>query len=414
MRAVTGLAVRATLPGARIGEIVSIGRRGDPLLGEIVGFSAGEIVALALGDVSGVGPDDPVEGTGEALQVAVGASLLGRVVDGLGNPLDGAPLDVSRLRRVRVDRASPPALSRRRISQVMATGVAAIDGLLTLGEGQRLGLFAGSGVGKSSLLGSLARGAVVDVVVVALVGERGREVGEFLEGHLGEEGRRRAVVVVSTSDAPALERLRAAQVATAIAEHFRDEGQRVLLLVDSVTRVARAQRDVGLAAGEPPVRRGYPPSVFSMLPRLVERGGLSDRGSITAVYTVLVEGDDLSEPVADEMRGLLDGHLVLSRHLAARGHYPAVDVLGSLSRVMNQVASARHQRAARTIRELLAAYEANRDLVAMGAYVAGKDPLVDRALRALPAIESFLRQEGVGKGSLPETLDRLMRLADES
>ncbi len=410
VRAVTGLAVRATLPGARIGEIVKIRRRGEPLDAEIVGFSSGEIVALALGDVMGVGPDDIVEATGETLHVRVGPGLLGRVVDGLGRPLDGLG-DIEALCSVPVDRAPPPALERRPVRRVMATGTRAIDAFATLGQGQRVGLFAGSGVGKSRLLGSMARGAGVDVVVVALVGERGREVGDFLREHLGEEGRKRSVVVVSTSDAPALERLRAAQVATAIAEYFRDQGQSALLLVDSITRVARAQRDVGLAAGEPPVRRGYPPSVFSVLPRLLERAGQSAKGAITAVYTVLVEGDDLSEPIADEVRGLLDGHIILDRELSARGHYPAIDVLSSLSRVMGDVTSDAHQRAARNVRELLAAHESKRDLIVLGAYVRGKDPLTDRALSAMPEIVKLLRQEGHEVSSFEETTERLHELA---
>jgi ATP synthase in type III secretion protein N len=411
VRAVTGLAVRATLPGARIGEIVRIRRRGQPLDAEIVGFSSGEIVALALGDVVGVGPDDVVEATGETLHVRVGPSLLGRVLDGLGRPLDGLG-ELDTVAAVPVDRAPPPALERRPVRSVMATGTRSIDAFATLGLGQRVGLFAGSGVGKSRLLASMARGARVDHVVVALVGERGREVGDFLRDHLGEEGRKRSVVVVSTSDAPALERLRAAQVATAISESFRDQGKSVLLLVDSITRVARAQRDVGLAAGEPPVRRGYPPSVFSMLPRLLERSGQSARGSITALYTVLVEGDDMSEPVADEVRGLLDGHIVLDRDLAARGHYPAVDVLRSLSRVMTDVTSVAHQHAARSLRELLAAYESKRDLIALGAYTRGKDPITDRALSAMPDLLRLLRQDGADPDAFEETTDRLQKLAE--
>jgi len=286
VRAVVGLSVRASLPGARIGDVVRICRKGDPLLGEIVGFEAGETIILPLGDVAGVGPDDAVESTGSPLQVRASESLLGRVVDGLGRPLDGLPAPEGA--SVPVDRAPPAALGRRPVAEPLATGVRVIDGLLTLGEGQRIGLFAGSGVGKSTLLGAIARGTAADVVVVALVGERGREVGEFLERSLGPEGRKKSVVVVATSDAPALERLRAAQVATAYAEYFRDRGRSVMLLVDSVTRFARAQREVGLSAGEPPARRGYPPSVFAMLPRLLERSGQGERGSITAIYTWLV------------------------------------------------------------------------------------------------------------------------------
>ena len=410
VRAVTGLAVRATLPGARIGEIVRIRRRGQPLDAEIVGFSSGEIVALALGDVLGVGPDDIVEATGETLHVQVGPGLLGRVLDGLGRPLDGLG-DVETVAAVPVDRCPPPALERRAVRSVLPTGTRAIDAFMTLGQGQRVGVFAGSGVGKSRLLASIARSAKVDAVVLALVGERGREVGDFLRDHLGEAGRRRSVVVVSTSDAPALERLRAAQVATAIAEYFRDQDKSVLLLVDSITRVARAQRDVGLAAGEPPVRRGYPPSVFSMLPRLLERSGQAARGAITALYTVLVEGDDLSEPIADEVRGLLDGHIVLDRELAARGHFPAVDVLRSLSRVMSEVTSEPHQRAARALRELLAAHESKKDLIALGAYTPGKDALTDRALAAMPDVLRLLRQEGDEAGDFEETATRLQGLA---
>jgi type III secretion protein N (ATPase) len=299
VRAVTGLSVRASLPGARIGDVVVIRRKGDPLLAEIVGFDAGEAVVLPLGALSGVGPDDPVESTGAPLEVRASESLLGRVVDGLGRPIDAGPAPDGTT--VPVDRSPPAALGRRPVATPLPTGVKVIDGLLTLGEGQRIGLFAGSGVGKSTLLGAIARGTAADVVVVALVGERGREVGEFLEHSLGPEGRKKSVVVVATSDAPALERLRAAQVATAYAEYFRDRGLRVMLLVDSVTRFARAQREVGLSAGEPPARRGYPPSVFAMLPRLLERSGQGERGSITEIYTVLVEGGDMDEPVADEL-----------------------------------------------------------------------------------------------------------------
>src|SRR5580693_1356220 len=308
--------------------------------------------AMPLGPLTGVGPNDDVESTGGPWMVCASAELLGRVVDGLGRPFDGGPAIAGKL--VPVDRDPPGALERRPVASPLATGVRVIDGLLTLGEGQRVGLFAGSGVGKSTLLGAIARGADADVVVVALVGERGREVGEFLERSLGKEGRKKSVVVVATSDVAALERLRAAQVATAYAEYFRDQGKRVMLLVDSVTRFARAQREVGLAAGEPPARRGFPPSVFAVLPRLLERSGQGARGSITAIYTVLVEGGDLDEPVADEVRGILDGHVVLDRVIAARGQYPAVDVNASLSRVMDAVASREHTDAALRLRALVA------------------------------------------------------------
>src|SRR5579872_7478206 len=362
---VIGLGLRFTMPGVRIGDVVRVRRRGEPLECEVVAFAGAEAIAMPLGALTGVGPDDVVESTGGPLRVRAGEALLGRIVDGLGRPLDGAGVIQGQL--VAVDAEPPGALERRAVVRPLATGVRVIDGLLTLGEGQRVGLFAGSGVGKSTLLGALARGTEADVVVVALVGERGREVGEFLERSLGPSGRRKSVVVVATSDVPALERLRAAQVATAYAEHFRDAGARVLLLVDSITRFARAQREVGLAAGEPPVRRGFPPSAFAVLPRLLERSGQSDRGSITAIYAVLVEGGDMDEPIADEVRGILDGHIVLDRGIASRGRYPAVDVTVSLSRSMQSIVHPHHTESAQRLRALVAAYEAKRDLVMLGA-----------------------------------------------
>jgi type III secretion protein N (ATPase) len=331
--------------------------------------------------------------------------LLGRVVDGLGRPLDGGDIDGGSA--VPVDRSPPPALGRRPVSRALPTGVRVIDGLLTLGEGQRIGLFAGSGVGKSTLLGAIARGTAADVVVVALVGERGREVGEFLEQSLGPEGRKKSVVVVATSDAPALERLRAAQVATAYAEYFRDRGQSVMLLVDSVTRFARAQREVGLSAGEPPARRGYPPSVFALLPRLLERSGQGERGSITAVYTVLVEGGDMDEPIADEVRGIVDGHVVLDRNVAARGRYPAVDVTVSLSRVMSSIVDKSHRETAGRMRDLVALYEAKRDLILLGAYAKGTDKELDRAIELMPRIESFLRQDSEEVTPFAESVQKM-------
>jgi type III secretion protein N (ATPase) len=403
--AVTGLSLRFALPGVRVGDVVTVRRKGDPLRCEVVGFEAGEAVAMPLGALAGVGLDDVVEATGGPLQVRAGASLLGRVVDGLGRPFDGGPAIEGDL--VPVDRDPPPALARRPVAAPLATGVRVLDGLLTLGEGQRVGLFAGSGVGKSTLLGAIARGAEADVVVVALVGERGREVGEFLERSLGAEGRKKSVVVVATSDVAALERLRAAQVATAYAEHFRDAGARVLLLVDSVTRFARAQREVGLAAGEPPARRGYPPSVFAMLPRLLERAGQGARGSVTAIYTVLVEGGDMDEPIADEVRGILDGHVVLDRAVAARGRYPAVDVSVSLSRVMDSIVPRDHRDAARRLRSLVATYEAKRDLVMLGAYARGSDRALDEAIARMPAIEAFLRQDAGDRSPMAETVAAL-------
>ncbi len=406
VRAVTGLALRALLPGARVGEVVVVRRAGEPLRGEIVGFVGEEVVVMPLGELTGVGPDDPVETTGSRLTVRASGALLGRVLDGLGLPMDGGPLPEGV--DVPVERAPPSPLARRPITRPLATGVRVLDATLTLGEGQRVGLFAGSGVGKSTLLGAITRGTEAEVVVVALVGERGREVGEFLEHALGAEGRRKSVVVVATSDAPALERLRAPQVATALAEHFRDQGRRVLLLIDSITRYARAQREVGLAAGEPPARRGYPPSVFALLPRLLERAGQSDRGSITAIYTVLVEGGDMEEPIADEVRGVLDGHIVLDRAIAARGRYPAVDVPVSLSRVMDSIVSPQHRDAARRLRALLGAYEQKRDLIALGAYAKGSDPLVDQAVARMNSIEALLGQRPDERSSFEESTAALL------
>ncbi|HXN33421.1 MAG TPA: FliI/YscN family ATPase [Polyangiaceae bacterium] len=404
---VTGLSLRFTMPGVRIGDVVTVRRRGAPLACEVVGFDGGEAIAMPLGVLAGVGPDDEVESTGGPFRVRASGALLGRVVDGLGRPFDGGPpIDGE---WVPVDRDPPQALGRRPVAHPIATGVRVIDGLLTLGEGQRVGLFAGSGAGKSSLLGAVARGAEADVVVVALVGERGREVGEFLDGSLGSEGRKKSVLVVATSDVAALERLRAAQVATAYAEHFRDQGARVLLLVDSVTRCARALREVGLAAGEPPARRGYPPSVFAMLPRLLERAGQGERGSITAIYTVLVEGGDMDEPIADEVRGILDGHIVLDRAIAARGRYPAVDVTVSLSRVMDGIVGKEHREAARRLRALVAVYEEKRDLLALGGYAQGRDKDLDEALSCMPRIEAFLRQDSGEKNDLTATIARLIQ-----
>lgn len=409
--AVTGLRIAMKLPGARVGDVVRVDRRGrDTLDAEVIGFDEGQVLTVPLGDPVGIGVDDRVRSTGAPLEVLVGPELLGRVLDGVGRPIDGQPLPAG-LRAVTVDRQSPPPLARGRIERVFPTGVRAIDGLLTMGVGQRLGLFAGSGVGKSSLLSAIARGAEVDVVVVALVGERGREVREFLEDGLGASARSRAVAVVSTSDAPAIERVRAPQTATAIAEAFRDQGARVLLLVDSITRFARAQREVGLAAGEPPTRRGYPPSVFYALPRLLERSGPAEHGDITAIYAVLVEGGDLDEPIADEVRGILDGQVVLERSIAARGRYPAIDLSCSLSRVMPALVSSEHRRWAENVRQLVTAYEEKRDLIVLGVYTEGSDPLIDRALRVMPQIDAFLRQTLDECGDLAETCRELKRLS---
>ena len=410
---VTGISLRFALPGVRIGDVVMVNRRAGELPCEVVGFAEGVAVGMPLGSLTGVGPDDEVVSTGSGLVVRASKSLLGRVVDGLGRVMDGGP-EITDGDVVPVDRDPPRALDRKPVDRAIETGIRAIDAFCTLGEGQRIGLFSGSGVGKSTLLGAVARGAAADVVVVGLVGERGREVGEFLEHALGKEGRARSVVVVATSDASALERLRAAQVATAYAEYFRDQGQKVMLLIDSITRVARAQREVGLAAGEPPTRRGFPPSAFAMLPRLLERAGQSANGSITAIYTVLVEGNDIDEPVADEVRGVLDGHIVLSREIAGRGRYPAVDIGASLSRVMDSVVPKNHRDAARKLRSVIATHEAKRDLVTLGAYAKGSDPELDDALLKMPKIEQLLQQNPNEHAKLATTAEALTRLVGKA
>jgi ATP synthase in type III secretion protein N len=406
---VQGLAVRFTMPGIRIGDVVHVRRKEGPLPCECVGFADGLAIGMPLGSLAGIGPDDPVEHSGGPLRVPVHAALLGRVVDGLGNPIDGkGPIPQGKL--CLVDRAPPSPLERQKIEFPITTGVKAIDGILTFGKGQRVGLFAGSGVGKSTLLGAIARGVEADIVIVALVGERGREVSEFLEHALGEEGQKKSVVVVATSDRSPLERLRAAEVATAYAEHFRDEGKSVMLLVDSITRYARAAREVGLAAGEPPARRGYPPSVFAMMPKLLERSGQGAQGSITALYTVLVEGGDMDEPIADEVRGILDGHVVMDRMIGARGRYPAIDIGVSLSRVMDMVTTKEHQLAARRLRTLMGVYEAKRDLVLLGAYVPGSDKELDEAIARLPKFEEFLRQDPKDKSAFADTTTWLSKV----
>jgi len=403
---VVGLVVRASVPGVALGEIVRIQRRDrEPLAAEVVGFRGEQAVLLPLGELAGVAPASRVWRTGDTLMIRCGDDLLGRVLDGTGQPIDGGPALTGQ--RWAVDRAAPGALARPPIRTPLPTGIRAIDMFLTLGRGQRIGLFAAAGVGKSTLLGQIARGTLAvargaptdepmtpgaDVIVLCLVGERGRELAELLGDELAP-ARARTVVVCATSDAPPLVRLRAVHTATAIAEWFRDErGASVLLLVDSLTRVARAQREVGLSAGEPPVRHGYPPSVFALLPRLVERAGASERGAITAIYTVLVAGNDMDEPIADEVRGLVDGHIVLERRLAQRGHFPPIDVVASVSRLMPKIVDPDHAAGAARVRERLAIYEEHRDLITLGAYQAGRDRKLDDAVTAYPAIENALRQ----------------------
>ena len=406
---IAGPVIEAAAAGLRLGEAVEITTPGRAVLAaEVVGLREDRAVLLPLGDPAGVGLDSEVAGTGRPVTVRAGAALLGRILDGLGAPLDGRPLPAD-LEEWPVDRPAPAPLARRRIARPLALGVRAIDGLATVGEGQRLGVFAGAGVGKSTLLGQIARNTRAELSVICLVGERGREVREFVEDALGEEGLSRSVVVAATSDAPALVRLKAAHVATALAEWFAERGRNVLFMLDSLTRYARAQREVGLAAGEPPARQGYPASVFAALPRLLERAGNRERGGITALYTVLVAGGDLEEPIADEVRGILDGHVVLDRRIAERGRFPAVDPLASLSRVMPAVTDDAHRAAAVRLRALLAAHERHRDLIAVGAYRRGSDPDTDAALERLPAIEAFLAQ----RPDEAEPFDRtLVRLAE--
>jgi len=358
---------------------------------EVVGFRDGRITLVPFGDLSGVRPGSAVRLREQQFRVPIGPAVLGRVLDGFGRPLDGqGPLRAEY--RV-VTGAAPHPLGRARISTPISTGVRALDGLLSAGKGQRLGIFAGSGVGKSTLLAMIARHASSDVNVIALIGERGREVQEFIDEQLGPEGLARSVVVVATSDQPALLRLKAAEIATAIAESFRDDGKDVLFMMDSVTRLAMAQREIGLGAGEPPALRGYPPSVFSFLPRLLERAGNTEYGTITGFFTVLVEGDDMTEPVADTVRSILDGHIVLSRTLAERNHYPAIDVLASVSRAMPAVVDKDHLRVAGAVRSALAEYEGARDLIEVGAYAHGSNPAIDEAIALRPALEGFLCQE---------------------
>ena len=417
----TGVVLRATAPGARVGEMVTIERlpgrssrsgvTEPPLLAEVVGFRGEEVVLLPLGDAAGVGPDSVVRPTGRPFSIRCGPSLLGHVLDGTGEPIDGSVLDAEDLEVWAVERPAPNPLTRRRVTLPMPFGLRAIDGCLTVGEGQRIGLFAGPGLGKSTLLGQIARHADAEVNVIGLVGERGREVREFVETQLGREGLQRSVVVCATSDAPPLLRLKSALVATAIAEHFRDRGKRVLLLLDSLTRVARAQREVGLAAGEPPARHGFPPSVFALLPRLLERTGQSDKGSITAVYAVLMTGeDDLDDPVAEEVRAILDGHIYLSRELAARNIWPAVDVVRSLSRVMDEIVDDEHRAAAARLREVLSTYERQRELILLGAYRPGSDPATDEAIERINDVWTFLRQPRDQREPFEATRRRLIDL----
>ena len=404
---IVGLTIESIGPTTDIGELCYIKpRKGPGLPAEVVGFRDQRVLLMPLSDLTGIGPGSLVTATGSPLLVPVGEALLGRVLDGLGQPMDNKGY-VPVTKYLSVQGKIPKPLERQRIKTHLSVGVRAIDGLLTCGRGQRIGVFAGSGVGKSTLLGMMARKTDADVNVIALIGERGREVREFIERDLGPEGLARSVVVVATSDQPALVRIKGAMVATTIAEFFRDLGLDVLFVMDSVTRLALAQREVGLAIGEPPATRGYTPSVFALMPRVLERTGPGEKGTITAFYTVLVEGDDMNEPISDTVRGILDGHIVLNRSLAEKNHYPAIDVLASVSRLMVEVTSKEHQALAAKLRASLATYAEAEDLINIGAYAHGSNPEIDRAIRLNPGITDFLRQGVNDPSDWSDTLARL-------
>ena len=409
---VVGTIIRAAVPGVKIGELCILKNPYEDfeLMAEVVGFEKNAALLTPLGEMLGVSSSTEVVPTGKVHMVPVGACLLGRVIDGLGRPLDvktkGA-LGATQFYPVYSD--PPNAMLRKPIDKPLALGVRALDGLLTCGEGQRMGIFAAAGGGKSTLLGQIIRNTEAEINVLALVGERGREVREFVEKDLGEEGLKRSVLVISTSDRSSMERLKAAYVATAIAEYFRDQGKKVLFMMDSVTRFARAQREIGLAAGEPPTRRGFPPSVFATLPRLMERAGQSEKGSITALYTILVEGDDMTEPIADETRSILDGHIVLSRKLAGMNHYPAIDILASVSRVFNQITDERHRKAASKLRTILSKYQEVELLVRIGEYKRGADLQTDEAIDKIDIVNNFLKQGLREYDDFATTVDKLAK-----
>lgn len=406
---VIGLTVEAEGPEASIGDLCYIYpfKHEKPLQAEIVGFRGNKVILMPLGELHSIGPGCDVVSTGKPLTVQVGQELLGKVLDGLGNPLDGSKLSARLAPYSTYNKPSNP-LTRPRVLQPISVGVRCIDGLLTIGKGQRVGIFAGSGVGKSTLMGMIARNTEADVNVIALVGERGREVLDFIERDLGPEGLAKSVVVVATSDQPALIRIKGAMIATSIAEYYRDKGMNVMLMMDSVTRYAMAQREVGLAVGEPPATRGYTPSVFANLPKLLERSGTGPKGSITAFYTVLVDGDDMNEPIADAVRGILDGHIVLDRKLANQGQYPAIDILASISRVMKEIVPGEQQEAANFFKRMLATYRSSEDLINLGAYQAGTNPEIDLSLQYISAIDGFIRQKTDEKVTYTESTERLI------
>ena len=409
---IIGLIIEADGPQSSIGDLCYIYNKLDdePIWAEVVGFRTPKILLMPLGSMEGLQPGAIVTNTGSAMKIKVGEQLIGRVLDGLGRPIDNlGEINSQKLYSTNADAINP--LKRRRIEEPLSLGIRSVDGFTTVGKGQRLGIFAGSGVGKSTTLGMMAKNTSADMNVIALIGERGREVREFIEKTLGTEGMKRSVVIVATSEQPSLVKIKAAHVATSIAEYFRDTGRDVLFMLDSITRISMAQREVGLAIGEPPATRGYTPSVFALMPKLLERAGSNDKGTMTGLYTVLVEGDDFNEPISDTARSILDGHIVLSRELAHKNHYPAVDILQSISRVMPDVTSEEHREAAGKIRNLIAIYKKNEDLINIGAYVKGSDKNCDEAIRMMDKIDEFLKQKTSDKLDYETTIKELIALA---
>ena len=411
---IIGMTIEASGPAANIGDVCRIYRKGENgktaesfIYGEVVGFNNGKVMLMPYTDIEGIGPGSIVDNTGRQLQVGVGNELVGRIINASGEPIDGgSPINTTDRYSIAGEPVNP--LTRPRIDEIIPFGVKAIDGLLTIGRGQRMGIFAGSGVGKSTLLGMIAREVQADINVIALVGERGREVLEFIERDLGEKGMARSVLVVATSDQPAMMRNRCPMTATAIAEYFKDQGKNVLLMMDSLTRFAMAQREIGLAVGEAPIARGYTPSIYTAMPKLLERAGNFEKGSITGIYTVLVEGDDTNEPISDTVRGIIDGHIILSRKVAARNHYPAIEILDSVSRLMSEIAEKPQRDAASKMRNLLSVYYANYDLVSIGAYKKGTNPALDEALKKIDKINAFLQQATDEAFSYEETVQMMM------
>ncbi len=410
---IVGLTIESMGPDARLNDLCKITPTdgGEPIYAEVVGFRESRVLLMPYDNVDGVGPGCVVENTESALTVKVGDELLGHTLDGLGRPVTGE--DLGLVREYTVDAAPPDPMSRVIISEVLPLGVKAVDGLITVGKGQRIGIFAGSGVGKSTLMGMFARNTKADINVIALIGERGREVREFVERDMGVEGMKRSVVIVATSDKPALIRNKAAKTATAIAEYFRDQGKDVLLMMDSLTRFSMAQREIGLASGEPPVTRGYPPSVYSEMPKLLERAGMAKKGSITGLYTVLVDGDDFNEPITDTARSILDGHIMLSRKLGHKNHYPAIDILQSISRCMSQIVTKEHKVLAGKLKNVLATYQEAEDLINIGAYKAGSNKNIDYAISKIDAVNEFLRQQTDEKFAFDDEIKMLEALFAE-